>query len=145
MSKALSTVFVIATMFIVFIGQCMAFSNYSFGERPINNSIQKYSQSLDNNLPMPALVHSNSQKNQGKTNKESNRATSDCIEVECCATDCCDVECVCTAGGCSLLIYLNNKNVITALSLVNESSAWLLPKQAKTIIGDPYRPPILQS
>ncbi len=142
MSKTLSTVFVITTMFFVFIGQSMAFSNYSFGERPTENSIQKYSQSLSNNLPMPALVHSNSQKNQDKTNKESNRATSDCIDVDCCATDCCDVECVCATGNCSSLMYLNNTVSTHQLNTFHELSTLLLTQQTKSFISAHYRPPI---
>jgi hypothetical protein len=142
MSKALSTVFFITTMFIVFIGQSMAFSNYFFSEIATKSSIQKYSHSLDKSSKMRSLAQNNSQKNQDKTHKESNRTTSDCIDIECCATDCCDVECVCATGNCSSLMYLNNELSTDQLATFHELSALLLPRQTKSFISGPYRPPI---
>lgn len=145
MSNALFNVFVTAIMFIAFLGQGMAF-NSSFSVDNSNKSANE--QAYISSLPISAISRSAIDNHEHKTltiNKGNNQATSDCVDIDCCAIDCCDIDCVCAAGGCSSLMYLNNKLVITALSLVNESSAWLLPKQAKTIIGDPYRPPILQS
>ncbi len=145
MSNALFNVFVTAIMFIAFLGQGMAF-NSSFSVDSSNKSANQ--QSHISSLPMSAVSRSAIDNHEHKTltiNKGNNQATSDCIDIDCCATDCCDIDCVCAAGGCSSLMYLNNELVTAALSLVKESSAWLLPKQVKTIIADPYRPPILQS
>lgn len=125
MFKPFSNTFVIAAMFIAFIGQTSAFSMLSC-EMPMDP--HQSQESMDH-----SLMNHHDEINEDDAMHKSKSSS---------AENCCDVDCVCPTHACSSFTFLNSELYDINVIQLSEFDSLQIIEQPKATNSSPYRPPI---
>ncbi|GHE88167.1 hypothetical protein [Thalassotalea profundi] len=122
MFKAVTNIWIITVMIVVFIGQAMAYN----ASIPCETSDEIHSTSIYSEL----IIYNDSHIGNSE---------------DCCGIECCDIGCSCVANACTSIVFINTEIATTNLSVLSESIYTQLSEQPKTIDTPHYRPPIFIS
>lgn len=123
MFKSLTSLPLLITLLVAFIGQAMA---YHYAGNNVDSFIQD--------------VAAHEQSGPEHKGLSSSEDVDDCCEIECCESDC-----ICPANVCASMVYLDTDSLTSQILPLSEPMLLMLKKDTRSFSTRRYRPPIFAS